>query len=42
MEFIFLVQTEHFRMMRSFWSNPDAFMKDALADAEDEESAESE
>jgi len=35
-------ETEHFRMMRSFWSNPDAFMKDALADAEDEESAESE
>jgi hypothetical protein len=30
-------ETEHFRMMRAFWSNPDAFVKDALAEAEDEE-----
>jgi predicted ATPase len=31
---IALEETEHFRMMRSFWSNPDAFVKDALAEAE--------
>jgi predicted ATPase len=29
-----LEETEHFRMMREFWANPDAFMKEALAEAE--------
>ena len=32
-------ETEHFQMMRSFWANPGRFVKDALADAEDEENA---
>jgi predicted ATPase len=27
-------ETEHFRMMREFWANPDAFMKEALAEGE--------
>jgi len=29
-------ETDHFRMMRAFWSNPDAFMKEALAEIDDE------
>jgi predicted ATPase len=29
-----LEETEHFRMMREFWANPDAFMKEALAEVE--------
>jgi predicted ATPase len=31
---ISLEETEHFRMMREFWANPDAFMKEALAEVE--------
>ncbi len=27
--------TEHFRLMREFWVNPDAFMREALADADE-------
>ena len=30
-------ETEHFRMMREFWADPDGFMKDALADADREQ-----
>jgi predicted ATPase len=32
-------ETEHFRMMRAFWADPDAFVKDALADTDDENTA---
>jgi predicted ATPase len=29
-------ETEHFRMMREFWADPAGFMKQVLADVDDE------
>jgi predicted ATPase len=30
-------ETEHFRLMREFWADPDGFVKEALADADREQ-----
>jgi len=32
-------ETEHFRMMSAFWTDPDGFMREALQDAEREQAA---